>query len=156
MVTFTILAQNTIGYQILTPHRRFKLKFMVQQRQWRHQHIDSHYAAACFRYLKEYAISVRPYCCFVSFDDKHKVKVGEPGYPVAAAERGRRVLVREDEYLTVGDHDFTKFSLIPSVIFVIDVPEEISGSWFTGMVIEEDCIICITSNIGPFERTQKK
>ena len=29
--------------------RCFKLKFMVQQRQWRHQHIDSHYAAACFR-----------------------------------------------------------------------------------------------------------
>jgi hypothetical protein len=27
---------------------RFKLKFMVQQRQWRHQHIDAHYAAACF------------------------------------------------------------------------------------------------------------
>ncbi len=80
---------------------------MVQQRQWRHSHIDSHYSAACFRYLKEYAISVRPYGSLVSFDDKHKVKVGEPGYPVAAAERGRRVPVREDEYLTVGDHDFT-------------------------------------------------
>ena len=29
---------------------RFKLEFMVPQRQWRHQHLDSHYAAACFRY----------------------------------------------------------------------------------------------------------
>ena len=110
---------------------RFKLKFMVQQRQWRHHHIDSHYAA-CFRYMKEYAISVREYCGFISFDDKHKVRVGEPGYPVAAAERGRRVLVREDEYMQVGDHDFTKFSLIPSVVFIINVPEDICDSWYTG------------------------
>ena len=51
---------------------------------------------------------------------------------MAAAERGRRVPVREDEYFTVGDHDFTKFSLIPSVVFIIDIPEEISDSWFTG------------------------
>lgn len=46
------------------------------------------------------------YCGFVSYDDKHKVKVGEPGYPVAAAERGRRVPVRQDKFRVVGDHDF--------------------------------------------------
>ena len=33
----------------------------------------------------------------VSVDDKHRCKVGEPGYPVAAAERGRRVLVGCDQ-----------------------------------------------------------
>ena len=111
---------------------RFRLKFMVQQRQWRHQHIDAHYAASCFRYIREYAVLFRQYSMFISIDDKHRIKVGEPGYPVAAAERGRRVPVREDEYFTVGDHDFTKFSLIPSVVFIIDIPEEISDSWFTG------------------------
>ena len=26
-------------------------------------------------------------------DDKHRCKVGEPGYPVAAVERGRQVIV---------------------------------------------------------------
>ena len=31
---------------------RFTLKFMVQQRQWRHSHPDTHYAAACFRYMR--------------------------------------------------------------------------------------------------------
>lgn len=50
-------------------------------------------------------------------DDKHNVQVGEPGCPVACAERGRRVPVREDEVFEVSDHDFTKFGLIPSVIF---------------------------------------
>ena len=43
------------------------------------------------------------------------MKVGEPNYPVAADETGRKVLVRQNEMFEVGDHDFTKFSLIPSV-----------------------------------------
>ncbi len=30
-------------------------------------------------------------------DDKHRLKVGEPGIPVAAAERGRQVLVSTTE-----------------------------------------------------------
>ena len=52
---------------------------------------------------------------------------------IAAAQRGRRVPVREDEYMTVGDHDFTIFSLIPSVVFVIAVPDEISDTWYSGL-----------------------
>ena len=111
---------------------RFKLKFVVQQRQWRRHHVDSHYASASFRYMREYSITVREYCAFVCLDDKHKIKVGEPGYPVAATERGRRVPVRIDEQLQVGDHDFTKFSLIPWVTFIVNIPEDIADSWFTG------------------------
>jgi len=30
---------------------------------------------------------------FLSIDEKHKIKVGEPNFPVAAAERGRQVVV---------------------------------------------------------------
>ena len=61
------------------------------------------------------------------------MKVGEPCFPVAAAERGKPVLVRYDESLRVGDHDFMKFSLVPSVIFNISIPEKISDSWYSGM-----------------------
>ena len=111
---------------------RFTLKFMVQQRQWRHSHPDAHYAAACFRYMREYALTLRSLCSFVCLDDKHKIKIGEPGFPVASAERGKKVSVRNDQVLEVGDHDFTKFSLIPSVIFFIEIPEEISDSWYKG------------------------
>ncbi len=83
--------------------------------------------------MREYALLVRSHCIFASIDDKHKIKVGEPSCPVASAERGRRVLVRSDERFVVSDHDFTKFGLIPSVIFIIDIPEEISESWYHGM-----------------------
>jgi hypothetical protein len=34
----------------------------------------------------------------------------------------------------VGDHDFTKFGLIPSVSFIIDIPDDFSGSWYNGKV----------------------
>ena len=82
--------------------------------------------------MREYAILVRDHCLFVSIDDKHKVQIGEPDCLVASAERGRRVPVQSDEVFRVADHDFTKFGLIPSVVFIIDVPDEISGSWYHG------------------------
>ena len=37
---------------------RFKLKFMVQQRQWRRYHVDAHYAAAYFRYYNIIRVEV--------------------------------------------------------------------------------------------------
>jgi len=113
---------------------KFKMKFMVQQRQWRRSHIDAHYAAAIFRYMHEYALMLREFCAFVCIDDKHKLKIGKPTCPVAAAERGRRVPVRANESLMVTDHDFTKFGLIPSVILIVDIPEEITGLWYSGKV----------------------
>ena len=76
----------------------------------------------------------REYSLLVSLDDKHRVKVGEPGFPVAAAERGRRVIVSKNTSFEVGDHDFTRFSIIPSVTFFINIPESIQGSWYSGKV----------------------
>lgn len=111
---------------------RLKVKFKVQQRQWRRNHVDSHYAAACFRYMSEYALMLKDFCSFVCLDDKHKIKIGEHDFPVASAERGRRVPVNYNEVFTAGDHDFTKFGIIPSVVFIIDIPDTISDSWYAG------------------------
>ena len=71
---------------------------------------------------------------FVCIDDKHRVKVGEPSCPVAVAERGRQVIVRSGTSFQVSDHDFTRFSTIPSVALIVDVPDAISGSWYEGNV----------------------
>ena len=107
---------------------------MVQQRQLCHSHVDSHYAACFFRYIREYAIVCHDFRNFVCLDDKHRIKVGEPDVPVASVERGRQLLVSRNERMLVADHDFTKFSLIPSVIFHLKIHEEISDSWYTGQV----------------------
>ena len=61
---------------------------MVQKCQFRQHHIDSHYCGAIFCYLREYAEMLRDLSLFMCMDDKHCAKVGEPGTPVAAAERG--------------------------------------------------------------------
>ena len=102
---------------------------MVQNRQLRKSHEDSHYAAARFRYQLEMALKVRNHSAFICLDDKHRVPVGGHGYPVAAVERGKRVIVAHNRDFMVADHDFTCFSLVPSISFFIDIPEEISESW---------------------------
>ena len=43
---------------------------------------------------------------FACIDDKHRVKVGEPNFPVAAVERGKKVIVSLNETFLVGDYDF--------------------------------------------------
>ena len=108
---------------------------MVQKRQFRKTHDDEHYAAALYRYMREYAIKLKDHCTMVSIDDKHRMKVGEPGFPVAAAERGRRVMVRSGTTFEVGDHDFTKFSIVPSVVLLINIPDRIEDSWYRGQVM---------------------
>ena len=106
--------------------------------------MDEHYCAAIFRFLREYALQFRSESLLICLDDKHRIKCGEPGYPVAAAERGRRVIVSLNEEFHVGDHDFTRFSNIPSVMFRIDIPDTIEGSWYSGQV-------CVTFKEGAFQ-----
>jgi len=65
----------------------------------------------------------------VSIDDKHRLKVGEPGYPVAAVERGRRVMVKTGTTFEVMNHDFKKCSIVPSVVLVVDIPDQIEEPW---------------------------
>ena len=117
---------------------------MVQQRQWRKRHVNSHYAACIFRYQREFAVKLRNSAVFACVDDKHRVKVGEPSCPVAAAERGRQVIVSSGTSFQVADHDFTRFSMIPSVTLLVDIPESVSGSWYDGSV-------CVTYKDSAFE-----
>ncbi|XP_019863660.1 PREDICTED: uncharacterized protein LOC109592718 [Amphimedon queenslandica] len=113
---------------------RLNAKHMIQKRQFRKTHPDSHFCAAVFRYMRDYAIKFRDISVFACIDDKHFIKVGEPGFPIAAAERGREVIVSSNEVFVVGDHDFTKFKIIPSVVLLVDIPETIDGSFYSGQV----------------------
>ncbi len=123
---------------------RLNIKFMVQSRQVSCNHPDAHYCAAIFKYLREFAIQFGEHTAFVSQDDKHFVKVGEPGNPVAAVDRGRQVVVARDIAMAVSDHDFTKSKIIPSVSLVSEIPEDINQSFYTGQV-------CVTLKEGIFE-----
>ncbi len=110
------------------------VKYAIQSRQFRCNHADTHYAAAIFRYLREFACKFRDHVDFACSDDKHHVKVGEPGNPVAAVDRGRRVITANGVKFAVSDHDFTKWSVVPSVTMLLDIPEDIEGSFYRGEV----------------------
>ena len=51
-------------------------------------------------------------CTFVCSDDKHTVKVAEPGYPVAVVDRGEEVIVGIGNTFEVCDHDFIKMTMM--------------------------------------------
>ena len=105
---------------------------MIAAGLFRKSHANVCYASVVFRYEKEICVKFRDFTIFVCKDDKHTVKVGEPSFPVSAVERGKRVIVGPSQTLEVGDHDFTKFSLSPSVSLVVDIPESIEGSFYHG------------------------
>lgn len=71
----------------------------------------------------------------VFMDDKHRCKVGEPGMPIAAIERGKQVIeTMTGKKFSVADHDFTKCGMIPSETLFRDVPSTIEESFYTGQV----------------------
>ncbi len=107
---------------------------MIQIRQLRYDHIDTHYASALFRYLKELAIKYRNDTWLIFLNDKHRCKIGEPGSPVAAVERGKQVVVSKNMTFIVSDHDFTKCSLIPNVSMICNIPASINDSFYQGKV----------------------
>ena len=76
-----------------------------------------------------------------------RVKVGEPGFSIAAVERGREVIVSANETIAVGNHDFTCFSIIPSGVFHLDIPDSFEGSWYTGALLVglKDAVIQVSS-----------
>ena len=111
------------------------MNFMVQARQLRKWHEDAHYCAALFRYLKGFSIKFRSYCQLIFMDDKHRCKVGEPGVPVAAVDREKKVVVSTSgKQFAVADHDFTKFGIVPSVTMLCDIPQSLDESFYRGQV----------------------
>lgn len=39
----------------------------------------------------------------------------------------------KDQYFQVGDHDFSRCSLVPSVTLEIEIPDEVGDSWYKGV-----------------------
>ncbi|CAG8632594.1 896_t:CDS:2, partial [Scutellospora calospora] len=65
-------------------------------------------------------------------NDKHRCKVGEPGFPVAAVEREKKVVVNRNTTFAVADYDYTKIGIIPNVIMICNIPESINADFYVG------------------------
>ena len=49
-------------------------------------------------------------------------------------DRDKKVLVAKNTVFVVGDHDFTKAKLIPSIYLLADIPESATASFFRGTI----------------------
>ncbi|CAB4442447.1 unnamed protein product [Rhizophagus irregularis] len=83
--------------------------------------------------MRLFAIKYHKYCFLICADDKHKVPIGE-GIASSSGIRNKPSLVSANMKLTAFDHNFTKFSLTPSVIFFCDIPTCISDSFYSRQV----------------------
>ena len=112
---------------------RFNVKYKVQSRLLRKSSEDEHYCRTIFKYKREFNIKYRDYACFISADDKHKVPIGED-VPVSTGVRNKKTLAPAEGEITAADHDFTKLSLTPSITLFINIPNDISESFYDGKV----------------------
>ena len=112
---------------------QFNVCFMVQQRNVRKFSPDDHCCNALFKYAKKLAIKFSELCEFISINDKCKIKVGEPIFPVAAVARGKQVLASKEQVFQVADHDMSSIMLIPTVGLSHDIPDEVDKSWYRGI-----------------------
>ena len=113
---------------------QFKIKFGVQIRQMRKEHPDSHYVSALLKYVYEFAVKYRNEVLLLSVDDKCIVPVGEPNCPISTGVRGhnRSLVPATGPQLQALDHDFHLHGIVPSVAFVIDIPERVSDTFYRG------------------------
>ena len=114
----------------------FNIKFRIQSRLVQADHPDSKYAAVQYKYLKNFAVKFREHCLMICLDDKANVPVGEPGKPQATGVRGhnRSLAPVSGLILSALDYDFHLAGIIPSVVFVFDVPSSPLDSFFNGNV----------------------
>ena len=102
---------------------RFRVRRIVQARILRKANPDAHYARTVYKFLKERAIKHRLNTVFFNGDAKCKISVGEPGFPLAAVARGKKVIIGSNQKFEVADHDFSKLLIIPDAVLVHYIPE---------------------------------
>jgi hypothetical protein len=112
---------------------RFNIEYKVQSRLLRKSHLDSYYCAALFKYERQFAVKFRNHTAFICADDKHKIGIGDDT-PVSTGVRNKATLSSTEAELSASDHDFTKCSLTPSVSLFVNIPKNISESFYDGNV----------------------
>ena len=126
--------RNPYSFSSLRHTGRLDLKFGVQVRQLRHDHVDSHYVSVVLRYLKEFCVQEREFASYLSIDDKAIIPVGEPGLPVSSGVRGynQSIVLADGPSPSALDHDFHVHGIVPSIVFAVKIPESAKDSFYSG------------------------
>ncbi|PKC12149.1 hypothetical protein RhiirA5_412217 [Rhizophagus irregularis] len=109
---------------------------LIPIRQLHKDHPDTHYCTVLFQYLREFAILYQQHVLFIYADnkyDKYKVSI-EKGINTSTGICNRKTMVFQETPLIAYNHDFTKLSLTPSVIFFYNIFQSIENSFYSEKV----------------------
>ncbi len=112
---------------------QFNIKFQVQARLLCKDHLDAYYCACLFWYLHKFAIFYHNHVCFIAANDKHKILI-EEGIVTSTGICNKKNIVSINTTLVVSDHDFTKLSFTPFIIFFINISESIKYFFYNDKV----------------------
>lgn len=134
-VLFSFVPKNTHNNVSKLYKSKVPLRMSIQTRQLRASHMDDHFCAAMFKYMREYSVLYRDETTFVCLDDKSKLDFGEPSLALSSGVRGKKAIVPLNSMLSCLDHDCqSKGSLTPSVCLDVDIPDANDESFYRGQV----------------------
>lgn len=115
---------------------KFKVKYCVQQRLLRVQHEDSDFAFYQYGLLKSMAVKWKDQALMQCLDDKAIIPVGDPKKPLPAVGRthGGGLVAGNNNNLLCADHDYHTCGIVPSVCLMVDIPNDVKGSFYHGDV----------------------
>lgn len=134
LVRLQFSPKNPYSHRALSFTSKIQVQYKIQRRQLRSDHVDTHYANAQFKYLKERAVQMSANVQLVCCDDKAKVPIGEPGVAVSTGVRGKQTIAPVSTTLGALDHNMTKASLTPSVILKVAIPDSADSCFVRGQV----------------------
>ncbi len=115
----------------------------VQSRSLRHKHVDQHWVSALTQTHKEWLIAVKLQAValdyqvlsvvrFAGQDDKCKVPVGDVLHVSSNVQPNTKAIVPTGESVKAADHDWKCANIIPSVLHLGNIPDDMAGSFFGG------------------------
>ena len=85
-----------------------------------------------FNFSREIAIRFNEHSTFASTNNKSKIKVGEPGYPISTVRRAENILVAKAYAAQLADHNFSSMTITSTVALISDIPPKIDNSSYRG------------------------
>ena len=134
LVRLQFMPKNPYTRASLNFTSRLPIQHKIQRRQLRAKHVDDHYCAALFKYVKSKAVEESEHLMLFCCDDKAKVAVGEPDAPISTGVRVRKTITPASITLEALDHDIHKASLTPNVVLKCEVPLSVEKSFARGNV----------------------
>ena len=133
-IRYQFWPMNPYSSSALRHTGRFSIKFGIQIRHMRKDHVDANYVNALLQYVKKFCVQLRDHVMYISADDKAIIPVGEPGLPVATGVRGhnRSLVPASNACVQALDHDFHIHGIVPSVALFVSIPESTNDSFYQG------------------------